>query len=72
MAHLVTGRWAVASVRRPVGRCFCVGMDGFWTARGLDGPWAGARSRSEAARSLGHEAKAVRGAGQVERTTRSS
>ena len=64
MAHLVTGRWAVASVRRPVGRCFCVGMDGFWTARGLDGWWAGAQSRGEPVRSLGLEAKAVCGAGQ--------
>lgn len=64
MVHLVTGRWAVASVRRPVGRCFCVGADGFRTARGLVGWWAGARSRREPVRSLGHEAKAVRGAGR--------
>ena len=64
MAHLVTGRCAVASVCRPVGRCFCVGVDGFWTARGLVGWWAGARSQGEPVRSLGQEAKAVCGAGQ--------
>jgi hypothetical protein len=64
MVHLVTGRCAVASVCRRLDRGFCVGVDGFWTARGFDGWWAGAQSRGEPVRSLGQEARAVRGAGR--------
>jgi hypothetical protein len=64
MAHLATGRCALASVRRPVDRGFCVGLDGFWTARGLVGWWAGAPNWGESVRSLGHKAKAGRGAGR--------
>ena len=64
MAHLGTGRWAVASVRRLVGRCFCVGLRGILVARPSGGRFLGARRRGEPVRSLGQEAKAVRGAGR--------
>jgi hypothetical protein len=68
MAHVVTGRWAVASVCRPVDRCFGVVLGGLWTALDLGGWREGARSRDKPVRfSLGQQAKAAQELAERER-----